>query len=189
MKNCDESVEIKHNPNWPYIPDHPYRILIIGEVGSRKTNVLSNLIKHQKLDSDKNYLYLKDPFELKYQLLTNGREKVEIENINNSKAFIDYSQTIDDVYENLEDYNPTKKRRVLVVFDDMILDMQSNKNLSPIVTELFLRGKKAQYFTCFYITVLFFFFLFFFFFSIYLFISFTTIHNSQDCKGKGRAFL
>ena len=57
----------------------------------------------------------------------------------NLKAFVDYSQTIDDVYGNLEeDYNPTKKRRVLIVFDDMIADMESNKKLSPKVTELFL---------------------------------------------------
>ena len=47
MKNYDESVEINHNPNWPYIPDHPYRILITGVSGSGKTNVLLNLIKHQ----------------------------------------------------------------------------------------------------------------------------------------------
>ena len=48
------------------------------------------------------------------------------------------------VYENLEDYNPKKKRRVLIVFDDMIADMKSNKKLSPIVTELFLRGRKLN---------------------------------------------
>ena len=66
------------------------------------------------------YLYVKFPFESKYQLLINEREKSGIENLKNPKAFIDYSQTIDDVYENLEDYNPTKKRRVLILFDDMI---------------------------------------------------------------------
>ena len=58
--------------------------------------------------------------------------------------FIDYSQTILDVYENLEDYNPTKKNRVLIVFDDMIADMESNKKLNPIVTELFIRGRKLN---------------------------------------------
>ena len=58
-----------------------------------------------------------------------------------SKTFIDHSQTIDDVSEKLEDYNPTKKRRVLIVFDYMIADMESNKNLRPKVTELFLKGK------------------------------------------------
>ena len=111
MKKYDESVEINHNPYWPYIPDHPCRILIIGGSGSGKTNVSLNLIKYQQPDIDKIYLYVKDPFESKYQLLINGREKVGIENLKNPKAFIDYSQTIDD-YENLEDYNPTRKRRV-----------------------------------------------------------------------------
>ena len=59
-------------------------------------------------------------------------------------AFIDYSQTIDDVYQNLKDYNQTKKRRVLIVFDDMIADMESKKKLSSVVTELFLRGRKLN---------------------------------------------
>ena len=61
------------------------------------------------------------------------KKKVGIEISKHPKLFIDYSQTIDDVYEDLEDYNPTKKRRVLIVFDDMIADMESNKKLSSIV--------------------------------------------------------
>ena len=77
-------------------------------------------------------------------MLINGREKVETKKLRNSKAFINYSQTIDDVYENLEDYNPTEKRRVLIVFDDMIADIESNKKLSPIVTELILRERKLN---------------------------------------------
>ena len=77
-------------------------------------------------------------------MLINGREKVGIENLKNQKAFIDYSQTIHEVYENLEDYNLTKKRRMLIVFDDMIADMKSNNKLSLIVTELFLRGRKLN---------------------------------------------
>ena len=105
--------------------------------------MLLNLIKQQP-DIDKIYLYIKDLFESKYQFLINGREKVWIENLKNPKAFFDYSQTIDDVYENLEEYNPTKKRRVLIVFDNMIADMKSNKKLSPKVTELFLRGKNLN---------------------------------------------
>ena len=64
--------------------------------------------------------------------------------LKNPIAFIDYSRTIDDVYEHLEDYNPTKKRRVIIVFYDMIADMEPNKKLSPIVTELFLRGRKLN---------------------------------------------
>ena len=82
--------------------------------------MLLKLIKNQQPDIDIIYLYIKDPFESKYQLLINGKERVGIEILKNPKTFIDYSQTIDDVYENLEDCNPTKKRRVLIVFDDMI---------------------------------------------------------------------
>ena len=69
MKNYDESVEINHNSNWPYIPDHHYRILIIDGWGSGKTNVLLKLMKHQRPDINKIYLYVKDPLESKYQLL------------------------------------------------------------------------------------------------------------------------
>ena len=112
MKNYDQSVEITYIPNWSDTPDHPYGILIIGCSGSGKTNVLLNLIKHQWPDINKISLYVKDPFESKYQLLINGRKKVEIKALTNPKAFVDYSKTIDDVYENLEDYNPLKKRRV-----------------------------------------------------------------------------
>ena len=71
-------------------------------------------------------------------MLINGRENVNIENLKNPKAFIDYSQTIDGVYENLKDYNPTMKRRVLIVFDDMIADMEFNEKL------LFLRWRKLN---------------------------------------------
>ena len=97
--------------------------------------MLLNLIKHQGQDINKVYLYIKDPFKSsKYQLLINGRGKVWIKK---KKIFIDYSQAIDDVYENLEDYDPTKERKVLLVFDDRIADMKANKKLSPMVTELF----------------------------------------------------
>ena len=66
IKSYDQSVEINHNPNWHYIPGHPYRILIIGGSGSGKTNVLLNLIKHQGPDIDKIYIYVKRPLESKY---------------------------------------------------------------------------------------------------------------------------
>ena len=134
-QNYDQLVKINRNTNWPYIPDHPCRILIIAGSGSGKTNVLLNLIKHQRPNIEKICLYVRDPFESKYQLLINGRENVRIENLKNSKAFIDYLQTIDDVYENLEVYNLTKERRVLIVFDDMIAVMESNKKLSPKVAK------------------------------------------------------
>ena len=77
MKNYDQSVEINHNLNWPYITDHCYRILIIGVSGSGKTNVLLNLIKHQRPDIERIYLYVKDLLESKYQFLINRGEKVE----------------------------------------------------------------------------------------------------------------
>ena len=62
MKNYDESVKINHNPNWPYIRDQPYNI-IIGGSRSNKTNVLLNWIKNQGPDTDKIYLYVKHPFK------------------------------------------------------------------------------------------------------------------------------
>ena len=84
--------------------------------------MLLSLIKYQQPDIDKIYLYVKNPLESKYQLLINGREQLGIETLKNPKTFIDYSKTIDEVYENLKVYNSTKKRRVLIVFDDMIAD-------------------------------------------------------------------
>ena len=90
ISNNDQSFEINHNPNWPYIPGHPYRNVIIGGSGSRKTSALLNLIKNQWPNFDKIYLFVKDPFESKFQLLINRREKVGIEKLKNLKAFIDY---------------------------------------------------------------------------------------------------
>ena len=80
IKNYDESVEINHNPNWSYIPDHPFRIVIIVCYGSGKTNVLLNLIKNQQPGINKICLCVKDPFEPKYRLVINGRKKVGIKN-------------------------------------------------------------------------------------------------------------
>ena len=98
---------IEHNSKWTYIPDHPYRILIIGGSGSGKTNALLNLIINQP-DIDKIYLYGKDPYEKKYQYLINKREKVRINHFNDPKAFMEYSNDMQDVCENTEDYNPIK---------------------------------------------------------------------------------
>ena len=87
----------EHNPNWPEIPDHPYRILIVGGSGSGKTNALLNLINHEP-DIDKNYLYAKDPYKAKYQLLINKRESTDLNCLNDSKPFIEYSVDVDDIY-------------------------------------------------------------------------------------------
>ena len=137
MINFDNSVnrigfnenKTKDYKDWPYIPDHPYRILIIGVSGSRKTNLLLNLIENQP-DIDKIYLYAKDPYESKYQYLINKRESVGINHFN--------------IYKNIDDYNLDKENKILIVFDDMIADMIHNKKLNSIVTELFIRVRKSN---------------------------------------------
>ena len=134
---------IEHNSKWPYIPDHPYRILIIGGSGSGKTNALLNLINSQP-DIDKIYLYAKDPYEAKYQYLIKKRIKVGLDHFHDTKAFMEYSNDMQDVYRNIEEYNPIKKRKVLIAFDDMIADMINNNKLNPIVTELLMRGRKLN---------------------------------------------
>ena len=116
----------EHNEKWPYIPDHPYRILIIGGSGSGKTNALLNLINEQN-DIDKIYLYARDLSEPKYEYLIKKREDVGIKHVNNSNAFIECSSTMDDVYENIHDYNPSRRRKILIVFDDMITDIITSK--------------------------------------------------------------
>ena len=141
--NYTNENKIEHNSKWPYIPDHPYRILIVGGSGSGKTNALLNLINNQA-DTDKIYLYAKDPYEKKYQYLINKREKVGLDNFNDPKAFMEYSNDMQDVSRNIADYNPGKKRKILIVFDDMIADMINNKKLNPVVTELFIRGRKLN---------------------------------------------
>ena len=133
----------EHNKNWPYTPDHPYKILIIGGSGSGKTNVLLNLIENQP-DIDKIYLYAKDPYEAKYQYLINKREGVGINHFKDPKAFIEYSNERRNVYKNIDEYNIDKERKILIVFDDMIADIIKNKNLNLIVTELFIRRRKLN---------------------------------------------
>ena len=76
----------KCNQIWPYIPDHPYRIIIIGGSGSRKTNALINLINEQN-DIDKAYLYARDLNDPKYEYLTKRREDAEIKHLDNPNAF------------------------------------------------------------------------------------------------------
>ena len=115
----------EHNKKWPYIPDHPYRILIIGGSGSGKTNALLNLIKEQD-DIDKIYLYAKDLSEPKYEFLIK-KCKDATKHLNDLKAFIECSNTMDDVYENIDDYNPNKQRKILIVFDHMMAVIMADK--------------------------------------------------------------
>ena len=102
-----------------------------------------NLIENQP-DIDKIYLYAKDPYEAKYQYLINKRESVGINHFNDPKAFIEYSNDMRDVYKNINYYNPNKKNKILIVFDDMIADITKNKKLDSIVTKLYIRGRKIN---------------------------------------------
>ena len=133
----------EHNKNWPYIPDHSHRISIIGGSRSGKPNVLLNLIENQ-LGIDKVYLYAKDRYEPKYQYLINKRKVVGTDHYNDSKAFIEYSNDMHDVYKNINYYNPDKEYKILIVFDDMIADIIHNIKLNSIVTKLFIRGRKLN---------------------------------------------
>ena len=133
----------EHNLKWPYIPNHSYRILTVGGSGSGKTNTLLNLINNQP-HIDKIYLHAKDSYEGKYQYLINKHEKVGLNHYDDPKAFMEYSNDMQDVYKNIEDYNSRKNRKVLIVSDDMIADMINNKKLNPIVTQLFIRGRKLS---------------------------------------------
>ena len=77
-------------------------------------------------------------------MLINKRDSTGFKYLNDSKAFIECSNDMDDIYKNIEEYNPNKKQKILIVFDDMIADMLNNKNLNLIVTELFIRGRKLN---------------------------------------------
>ena len=132
--NYAKANKTEHNSNWLYISDHPYRMLIIGGSGSGKINALLNLI-NDRPDIDKIYLYAKDLYEGKYQFLINKREGTGLKHFNDSKAFIEYSNDMYGVYKNIDEYNIDKERKILIVFDDIIAGMTSNKRLNSIVTE------------------------------------------------------
>ena len=146
MINFDDIVsenKTVHNKNWPCISDHPYRILIIGGSGSGKTNASINLIENQP-DIDKIYLYSKDPYECRYQQLINKGEGVGINYFKDLRTFIEYSNDMGSVYKNINNCNPDKEKKVLIVSDDMITDMIQNKKLNSVVTESFISGRKLN---------------------------------------------
>ena len=94
-----------------YIPDYPYRILIIGGSWSGKTNALLCLINNRP-DTDKIYFYAKDPYESIYQFLINKRKRAGLKHFNYPKAFIEYSDDMKDVYKNIDEYNAAKERKI-----------------------------------------------------------------------------
>ena len=144
MINCDNYVnenKTKHNRS-------NYSRSSIQNINNRrlsiwKTNLLLNLTENQP-DIDKIYLYAKDPYESRYQYLTNKREGVGINHFNDPETFIEYSNDMHGVYKNIDEYNPDKENTILIIFDDMIADMIHNRKLNSIVTQLFIRGRNLN---------------------------------------------
>ena len=94
--------------------------------------------------TDEDYLYAKDSSEAKNKLLINKRESAVLKHLNDSKVFFECSNDMRDIYKSTEKDNPTKKRKILIVFDDMTADMLSNEKHNPILTELFIRCRKLN---------------------------------------------
>ena len=123
----------EHNPDWSEIPDHSCISLLTRASESWKTNAFLNLIIHQP-DIYKVHLNGKDPSEAKYQLLINKGKSTGLKNFNDSKVFIKYLKDMD-MYKNIGEYNLNEKQKILILLDDLIADILSNKKSSRIVTE------------------------------------------------------
>ena len=142
MLNLDDIVSNKkksssENDDWPF------RMLIIGPPGFGKTNTLLHLIdKFHPID--KLYLYAKDIDEEKYQYLINKREQVGIKELNDPHAFMEYSNDMNDVLENINNYNKNRDKKVSIIFDDMITDIMRSEKFKAIVKELFIRSRKLN---------------------------------------------
>ena len=119
----------------------PFGMLIIGPSGFGKTNTLLHLINNLH-PIGKIYLYAKDTGEKKYQFLINKREQAEIKNLNGPHAFIEYSNDMDDVFDNINNYDKNRDKKVLIIFDDMIADIMISEKFKAIVKELFIRCRK-----------------------------------------------
>ena len=118
----------EHNPNWLQIPDHPCRILTTGDSEFEKTISLFNLISEQP-DIVKICFYnlFKDPYEAKSKLLINKRESTGWKHFVDSKAYIECLNYMDDIYKNIEEYSLNKNCKILIVFEDLIADIPTNK--------------------------------------------------------------
>ena len=136
MLNLDNIVSNKkkissENDDWSF------RMLIIGPSGSGKSNTLLHLIdKFHPID--KVYLYAKDTDEDKYQFLINKREQARIKNLNDPHVFIENSNDMNDVLEDINNYNKKRDKKVLIVFDDMIANIMRSEKFKAMVKELFI---------------------------------------------------
>ena len=140
MLNLDEIVSNKKENkgnNWLF------RMLIIGPSGSSKTNTVLHLINNFH-PIDKIYLYAKDTDENKCQYLKNKREQAGIKNLNDPHAFIECSSDMNDVLDDINNYNKNRDKKVLIIFDDMIADIMRSEKFKAIVKELFIRCRKLK---------------------------------------------
>ena len=145
MLNLDDSVSDKKTTGSSSSErnDWPFRMLIIGPSVSGKTKTLLHLIdKFHPIH--KIYLYGKDTDEEKYQYLINKREQARIKNLNDPHAFIEYSNDMNDVLEDINNYNKKRDKKVLIIFDDMIADIMRSEKFKAIVKELFIKCRKLN---------------------------------------------
>ena len=141
MLNLDDIVS--NNKSSSERNDWPFRMLIIGPSVSGKTNTLLHLINNLH-PIDKIYLYAKDIDYKKYQFLINKREQAGLKNLSDPKAFIEYSNDMSDALDDIKNYNKIRDKKVLIAFDDMISDIEYNKDFKKIIKELFYRGRKIN---------------------------------------------
>ena len=138
MFNLDNITTKNNNKDWPY------RKLIIGPSRSAKTNYLLNSIQKENNIIDKIYFCTKDLEEPKYQFLIEKREKAGLKYLNDKNLFNEHSNTMDDIYESIEDYNKKRKRKVLIVFYNMISHVMSDKKAQQVLKSLFIRCRKLN---------------------------------------------
>ena len=100
-------------------------------------------------------MYAKDLEERKFKFLNDKREKAEINFNNDSTAFIEHSNSMDDIFPQIEDYNKKRKRKILIIFDDMISHVMSDKKAQQVLKDLFIRCRKLNISLCSFNTVMF----------------------------------
>ena len=142
MLNLDDIVSNKKKSSSEH-NDWAFRMLIIEPSGSGKTNILLYLIDKFH-PTEKMYFYPKDTDEEKYQYLINKREQAGIKYLNDPHAFLEYSNDMNDVLEDINNYNKNRDKKVLLIFDDMIADIMRSEKFKAIVKEIFIRCSKLN---------------------------------------------